>query len=123
MNKKIRFVASAFIGLHGLVHLMGAAVYLKLAEIEGLEYKTALLWGRWDLGGTGIMVFGGLWLVSVIGFLAAGIAMIKNYKKWQCLLAGAASLSLLLTGLDWSSAYTGFIINLAILLAVSLYKE
>jgi hypothetical protein len=122
MNKKIKVVASAFLGLHGLVHLMGAAVYLKLAEIEGLEYKTALLWGRWELGESGIMVFGGLWLIAAIGFIVSGIAMLKKKEKWQRLVTGIAMYSFLLTGLDLSSAYAGFLINLVILLAVYLSR-
>jgi hypothetical protein len=40
-----RIGASTFLVLHGLIHLMGFAVYLQLAEIEGLPYKTSVLNG------------------------------------------------------------------------------
>jgi len=46
--KMLIIVASIILILHGLVHLMGTAAYLKLAELKGLPYKTTVLGGRWD---------------------------------------------------------------------------
>jgi len=36
--------------VHGLIHLMGTAVYARHAQIKGLSYKTALVSGHWELG-------------------------------------------------------------------------
>ncbi len=64
---KIMFsVATVVLLLHGLIHLMGTAAYLKLAEIQALPYKTTVLGGRWDLGATGTSVYGALWAVAAI---------------------------------------------------------
>ncbi len=60
MPKTIIIIASIILVLHGLIHLMGTAVYMKLTRIQGLNYKTTLLGGRWDLGEGGIKVFGAL---------------------------------------------------------------
>jgi hypothetical protein len=57
--------------VHGLVHLMGTAVYARHAQIKGLTYKTTLLNGRWDLGEGGIRIFGGLLSFAVKGILCS----------------------------------------------------
>jgi len=43
-------IAALLLTLHGLIHLMGTAVYACRAEIKSLNYKTTVLDGRWDLG-------------------------------------------------------------------------
>lgn len=60
MSKTLIIIAAIVLVLHGLIHLMGTAVYLKWAHIEGLHDKTTLLGGRWDVGEGGIKVFGAL---------------------------------------------------------------
>jgi hypothetical protein len=69
MFKTMIIIASIVLVLHGLIHLMGTAVYMKLGTVEGLKYKTTLLGGRWDLGAGGIWVFGALWAVAAVGFV------------------------------------------------------
>ena len=49
---------------HGLIHLIGTTVYLRLGEIKGFTYKTTLLGGRWDIGSAGMGIFGVLWAVA-----------------------------------------------------------
>ncbi len=46
MSKFIMIVAVLVLALHGLIHLMGTASYMKLADIQGLPYKTTVLGGR-----------------------------------------------------------------------------
>ena len=52
--------------VHGLIHLMGTAVYMRFGEVKGLTYKTTLLSGHWELGEGGIRVFGALWVLPTI---------------------------------------------------------
>jgi hypothetical protein len=115
MPKIIIIIAAIILALHGLVHLMGTAVYMKLAEIEGLTYKTTLLGGRWDLGEGGIGVFGVLWAVAAVGFVIAAVAWLVGWGWWQPVLVGVTLFSLVLTVLDWSNAFMGAIINVVIL--------
>lgn len=115
MPKTIIIIASIILVLHGLIHLMGTAVYMKLTRIQGLNYKTTLLGGRWDLGEGGIKVFGALWAVAAIGFVAAGAALLAGWGWWQPVLVGVVLFSLALTILDWSSAFMGAIINVMLL--------
>lgn len=115
MSKTIIIIASIVLVLHGLIHLMGTAVYMKLTTIEGFAYKTSLLDGRWDLGEGGIRVFGALWALAAIGFVVAAVALVAGWGWWQPVLVGVTLFSLVLTVLDWSNAFAGAIINIVIL--------
>lgn len=113
-------VAAAVLILHGLVHLMGTAVYMKIGKVEGLPYKTTLLSGRWDLGESGIRVFGALWVVPALGFMLCGLGLLAGWPWAQPMAVGLALLSLLLTLLDWNTAYAGAIVDTAILCVIWL---
>ena len=115
MLKIMVIVATVVLVLHGLIHLMGTASYMKLAEVQGLPYKTTLLGGRWELGAGGIAVYGALWAVAAVGFVVAALAFWLGWSWWQPMLIGVTLFSLLLTFLDWHVAYAGVIVNLAIL--------
>ena len=115
MSKTIIIIASIVLVLHGLIHLMGTTVYMKLTTIEGFAYKTTLLGGRWDLGEGGIQVFGALWALAAIGFVVAAVALLAGWGWWQPVLVGVTLFSLVLTALDWSNAFAGAIINIIIL--------
>jgi len=104
---------------YGTIHLMGTAVYVRHAQIKGLTYKTTLLNGRWDLGEGGIRIFGGLWVLPAIGFVAAALALLAGWEWWKPVLVGVTLLSLVLTALDWSNAFMGAIVDIAILALVS----
>ena len=66
--------------VHGLIHLMGTAVYVGHIQVKGLAYKTTLLSGGWDLGDGGIRVFGALWLLPAVGFIAAALAFLAGWE-------------------------------------------
>ncbi len=116
----VTIIASVILVLHGLIHLMGTAAYMKLAEIQQLPYKTTVLGGRWDLGSSGTAVFGMLWAVAAIGFVLTAVALFGNWDWWRSVLIGVTLFSLVLTSLDWGVAYAGVIVNLAILLMLFL---
>ncbi len=109
-----------FLMLHGLIHLMGAAAYLRLAEIPQLPYKTTVLGGRVDLGAGGTAVYGALWGIAAIAFLVCGIGLLLGASWGQPLLVGVTLFSLVLTALDWKVAYAGAVIDAIILLALRL---
>ena len=108
-------VASILLILHGLIHLMGTAAYMKLVEIDQLPYKTTVLGGRWELGPRGTTVYGALWAVAAIAFTVAAVALLSGWTWWQPVLIGVTLFSLILTALDWGVAYAGVIINIVIL--------
>ena len=113
--KILTMIAAIVLVLHGLIHLMGTAAYLKLAVIQQLPYKTTVLGGRWELGTGGTAVYGALWALVAVGFIVAALALLMNWHWWQPVLVGVTLFSLVLTTLDWAVAYTGVIVNIAIL--------
>ncbi len=115
MSKLILYLAGFVLIAHGLIHLMGTTVYMRLADIKGFTYKTTLLGGRWDVGAAGISIFGLLWAVAAVGFVAASIGMLTGSSWWQAVLIAVSVFSLVLTGLDSSLAFAGVILNLVIL--------
>jgi hypothetical protein len=102
--------------LHALIHLIGTTVYLKLADIQGFTYKSTLLGGRLDLGEAGMRIFGVLWVLPASGFVLVAFALLQGLDWWRNVLLGATLLSLGLTSLDWSIAFAGAVVNVAILL-------
>ena len=114
------YLGAVVLFLHGVVHLMGTAVYLELAEVADFTYKTTLLGGAIDVGDAGMRVFGVLWAVAAVGFLASAGALVTDWGQWRLLLIGIAIFSLILTVLDYSVAYAGAVVNLAILVAVAV---
>lgn len=115
MPKWIKRGAVFVLFVHGLIHLIGTVVYLRLGEVQGFFYKTTLLGGTWNLGPSGMGVFGALWGVAAVGFIGAALALLTNRRVWRPLLAAVTVFSLLLTGLDSSLAFAGILLNLVIL--------
>jgi hypothetical protein len=125
MSKILRIFAAFVLFFHGLIHLMGTTVYLKLGSLDGFPYKTTILNGQVNLGENGIALFGGLWALATLGFVVAALGLLLRWKVSQPLLLGVTLFSLLLTGLDWEIAFAGAIINLvilALLLVVSITR-
>ncbi len=124
MTNILHWGAGVFLALHGLVHLMGAASYLKLATVEGLPYKTTVLGGRLNLGESGAGVFGLLWVLAALGFLLAAAAHLFGWAWWlpwwRPALIAVTLLSLALTVLDAGAAKAGIVVNLVILALILL---
>ena len=125
MSKILRIFAALVLFIHGLIHLMGTTVYLKLGSLDGFPYKTTLMNGQVNLGENGIALFGGLWALAALGFVVAALGQLLRWKVSQPMLLGVTLFSLLLTSLDWEIAFAGAIINLvilALLLVVSMTR-
>ncbi len=120
MPRFVVVIASIALVVHGFIHLMGTAVYMKLGKVEGLSYKTTVLGGRWDLGEDGIRTFGALWAVAAVGFALAAVALMAGCVWWPPVLVGVVLLSLVLTILDGSQAFGGAIVDVLILAALWL---
>jgi hypothetical protein len=115
MARWVSYFTAFVLIAHGLIHLLGTTVYLRLGEISGFPYKTTLIGNRWDLGPVGIGIFGAMWALAAVGFIVVAIAMLTGSSWWQPVLIGVTVFSLLLTGLDWNLAFAGVGLNLIIL--------
>jgi hypothetical protein len=110
----LRVVPGTVLILHGLIHLLGFMVYLRLANIESLPYSTALLSGKLEVGEAGARVFGLLWLLAAMGFVVAGVAMFALLPWWTFTL-WVALLSLVVTVLALPGSWFGVVVNVVIL--------
>ena len=94
MARIIFIVAALVLVAHGLVHLIGTVVHMRLGNVQGFVYKTTLIGGRWDLGERGIWLFAALWIVPAVGFVLVALALFLGWSWWQPLLIGVALFSL-----------------------------
>lgn len=115
MPRVMTILAVLVLGAHGLIHVLGTVAYLRLGEVQGLAYKTTVFGGRLDLGTAGMGVFGALWVLPAVGFVAAAVGLFGAADWWRATLATAALVSLVLPALDWEVAFAGVIVNVAIL--------
>jgi len=119
MLRTLTIAAIAVLVLHGLIHLIGTAVYLRLAEVAEMPYKTVLFGGAWEVGDGGMRIFGAFWALAALGFVAAAVAWLSGFGGWSTLLVGVTLLSMVLTVLDYQVAFMGIAVNLAILAALA----
>ncbi len=80
MPEMIRIPLAVVLMMHGIIHLIGPAVYMQLTTLKDFPYKTTVLAGRLDLGESGIWVFGLLWLVA--GITAVLLLMVSWSVMW-----------------------------------------
>jgi hypothetical protein len=114
MSPLLTSTAVAILWVHGLIHLMGAVVYMRLGSIEGLPYKTVLA-GRWDVGGAGAAAFGLLWAVAAAGFVVAGAGLAAGADWWRPMTLVSAARSLVIALIDWPVAFVAVGVDLVVI--------
>ena len=120
MSRLTIYLLVAVLAAHGLIHLLGPTVYLRVGDLQGLPYKTTLLNGHLDVGAVGIAIFGGLWVLPAAGFVVSALALALGWDLWLPLAFAATCVSLALTALDWNVAYAGAVVNVVILVLLAL---
>ena len=108
--------ACAVLAIHGLIHLLGTVVYLRVAAIDGFAFKTTLLAGRIDIGERGIRMFGALWIMPAAGFLLSAAGLWLGWSWWLPTVIASIIVSLVLTTMDWNIAFAGAITDIVIVL-------
>jgi len=99
----IRFIMSAFIVLHGLVHLLYVAQSQRL-----LELQPGMVWpdGSWALANL-VGTQATRWLASIsyalvgVGFVIGGVALFARADWWRPSVVVAAALSAAMVALLW----------------------
>lgn len=108
--------------VHGAIHAMGVAWAWDLADIEGLGGPT-LIFGEGTPGDPAITALGWLWLIAMIGFIAAGIGISRRSSLWMPVVGVAATVSLIVTIIWWSEARIGSIVSAVALVAATVYNR
>ena len=111
----MRITLAVLMVLHGIAHLPGFLNEWRLANMEGISYRTTILAGRLDLGDGGIRVVGALWLLAAIAFLVTGVAALGNASWWLPAAGWVAGGSLLLSLVELPDARVGVLVNVVIL--------
>jgi hypothetical protein len=106
--------ACAVLAIHGLIHLLGTLVYLRIVTIEGFAFKTTLIAGSVDIGELGIRIFGALWILPALGFLVSATGLWFGWWWWLPTVVASTMVSLVLTAADWDIACAGTITDIAI---------
>lgn len=105
---------------HGLIHLMGMAVYLRLADVRGLPYTTKIFNDTYDIGDSGIKVYGAAWGLAAAGFVLAALALSAQWTVWYPLLVGSSAWSAMLVTMRWRDAYVGAFFDLLVIVIATL---
>ena len=103
----IVWVFAGLVGLHGLIHLLGAAKGLGWAEVSSLEATIS--------PGTGVA-----WLAAAVLLMTTTVAYLANAPWWWMpgLMAMAVSQTLIV--MSWQAAWAGTTINVLLLLGCIL---
>lgn len=104
--KKMKYVFSLLMILHGIIHLMGFTKAFKLAQIEQLTSSIP-------------KVSGLLWLLAFLLFLASTVAYLTKVDWWYVFAFIAVLASSILIISVWNDAKFGTIVNV-IILAVAI---
>jgi hypothetical protein len=128
----LRYIAGAFIVLHGLVHLLYFGQSWRLFELQ-----SGMIWpdGSWAfsklLGDETTRTLAGIsCMLAAIGFVAGGAAILLGQAWWRPVVVGAAAFSAVVFILFWDGTShnlddqggVGLLINIAILVAVLIVR-
>lgn len=111
----LSIAAAVVLAAHGVIHLIGFVVPWQLATVDGFPYRTTVLAGLLDVGGTGARAVGGLWLVCAVGFVVAAVALWRGEPWAMPLIIGLGLASLVLCVLALPESGLGVVVNVAIL--------
>ncbi|HYO41151.1 MAG TPA: DUF6544 family protein [Nocardioidaceae bacterium] len=105
MTSAARWLVVALLGVHGLIHLLGAAKGLGLARVARLQEPLGPMMGA-------------LWMLAALAVLAVTAMIALGPPSWWWLAAVAAAvLSQALVFTSWNDAKAGTVVNVVLVLA------
>ncbi len=108
---------------HGFAHLPGFLAYWKLADFKEMPYKTTVLAGKFDVGDVGIRVFGFLWLIAALAFLASSISVGLRLSWWQSAALVTSTFSLVLCIIGLPDTRFGLFVNIVLIAFLLLNRQ
>jgi hypothetical protein len=103
----MKIIITAFLLIHGLIHLMGFEKAFNYAEIKQLSLPIS-------------KQIGILWLLAAFLFVATAVLYFMNKEYWWMLVVPAILISQIIIILAWKDAKFGTIANILILVAAVL---
>lgn len=101
----LRLLFTAFLIMHGLLHVLGFLKAFRLKEVTQLTMPISRFWGV-------------LWLMAALLFLAYALAYLPRYRFAWLIGFPAIFLSQFLILIFWQDAWAGSLANLLILLVL-----
>ena len=95
------------LAIHGLIHLLGAAKAFHWAGLPQLTQPISPL-------------FGALWLVTTLFFLATAVSILAWPRWWWVIGACALAVSMFAIVASWTDAKVGALVNAGALIGVVL---
>ncbi len=123
----VRFALGIFLAMHGLAHLSGLLASWTTGRAGFLE-QPWLFPGEVTVQTPLGRALSPLWLVAVVGLVAAGVALMTRQPWWPTVAVAAAVFSLVVIVLWWraapAGAKVGAVADLLILAALAFpWKE
>jgi hypothetical protein len=116
----IKVVAAGVLAAHGIGHALGWMPALGVASFQGVSSRSWALTGV--LGDGGARMAGGiLFIVPMVGFVAAAIGLLTGQPWWRQAAVASASVSLLATALYPQAFTTGATVGSVAVNVVVLY--
>jgi hypothetical protein len=119
LARPARLLLGAVLLVHGAIHLLGPAMAWRLASIDGLPYRTAVLAGALDVGAAGTWLLGLLWALISVAFVVAGVLVMRAAPGATTTTAVVSTLSLLLCLLWLPETVAGAVIDVVVLLVLA----
>ena len=117
LARPARLALGALLVVHGLIHLIGVVVPWGIATVEGFPYRTTILGDAVAIGETGARLLGLGWFAVCVGFVVAGIGVLRGTRWWLPLAVTLSLVSGVLCVLGLPEAATGIPVNLVVLVA------
>jgi hypothetical protein len=110
----MRFVVAAILAAHGIAHFVGFVFSWRIATLAELPFKTTVLADRVDIGNTGILVMGVLWLVVGLGFSIAAVLVSMRVPSALRVTAYIVAASFSLCVIEWPDSRIGLGVDVAL---------
>jgi hypothetical protein len=111
----LKIILALYLILHGGIHILGFLANFDLLKWDEITYSTRVLMGRIDLGYVGIRLLGIVWLIVMVMYIVAGIAVFSMPDWWLNLTLLATGLSMVLCILGLPDTRIGILANLVLL--------
>jgi hypothetical protein len=110
----MRILFAVWFFAHGVAHLPGFLVSWQLLSTPSVQYHTALLNNKVDVGSVGIRVVGVVWLLCCLAFIALSIAAMMQGAWWHEVAFVVLGTSLVLCVLGWPRSRIGVASNIVV---------
>ncbi len=108
-----RIALATLLIVHGAIHVIAPLVLWDLAEFRDIDGEPTVA-----MSATSADAFGVAWIVVLVAFVAAGVAVLTRRAWWVPLTMVSVVVSQILIVLWWDGAWRGTIANALIVAAV-----